>query len=226
MKNSLSHIGEVLGIYKLVEVMDYRSKDGHILYKGICQKCGKERVDRYTEFQKNIEKCIHLNIIGEEKEGLGFTNKRIASIFDGMVDRCYRENNKDYRWYGAKGVSICKEWLKNPSLFEDWSLNNGYNDNLTIDRIDSNKDYCPENCRWITQNDNSKYKSTTHIIEVDGEKHTGREWADILNIGTNVINTMLRKFPENQVKEFIRMRKLDMTKHPNGSQSWMQVYGI
>ena len=75
-------------------------------------------------------------------------------------------------------------------------------------------------------NDNSKYKSTTRLIEVDEETHTGREWESILEIVTNVINNMLRSFSDEQVKEFIRSRKKDKTKHPSGSQSWMQIYGI
>ena len=143
-----------------------------------------------------------------------------------MIDRCYNENNKSYRWYGQKGIIICDEWLSNPKLFEEWAISNGYNDNLTIDRKEETKNYCPENCRWITGSNNSKYKSTTRLIEVDSEKHTGREWANILDLGTNVINNMLRNFSEEKVKEFIRSRKRDKTKHPSGNQSWMQVYGI
>ena len=70
--------------------------------------------------------------------------------------------------YGGKGIRVCQEWLDNPELFEEWSLENGYEDNLTIDRIDSTKDYCPDNCRWVTLEDNAKYKSTTRVLDVDG----------------------------------------------------------
>lgn len=229
MKNNVtseSHVRETFGIYTITELMDYRSKDGHLLYKGICNECGHEKIARYSAFQEITEKCTHLNILGEQKEQFSFTNERLRSIFKKMIDRCYNENCKDYRWYGAKGVSIYEEWLRNPSLFEKWALSNGYKNNLTIDRKNSNKDYCPENCRWITGSNNSKYKSTTRLIEVDGETHTGREWADILDIGTNVINTMLRKFSEEQVKEFIRKREKDKTIHPTSNQSWMKIYGI
>ena len=79
---------------------------------------------------------------------------------------------------------------------------------------------------WVTGSNNAKYKSTTKMTTVDGVSHTGREWADILHVGTNVINTMLRKFPEEQVKEFIKKRKLDPSKHPTSHQTWFQVYEI
>ena len=83
-------------------------------------------------------------------------NQRLRKIFWKMIDRCYNENAKDYRWYGAKGIKICQQWLDDPSTFEEWALHSGYTDSLTIDRIESNKDYCPENCQWISLQDNTR----------------------------------------------------------------------
>ena len=97
---------------------------------------------------------------------------------------------------------------------------------MTIDRIDETKDYCPENCRWITLKNNSKYKSTTKITTVDGISHTGKEWADVLGLGINTINLMLRNYPEEQVQEFIRRRMADMNKTRRSHQTWMNVYGL
>lgn len=97
---------------------------------------------------------------------------------------------------------------------------------MTIDRKDESKDYSPDNCRWVTLSDNAKYKSTTRIIEVDGIEHTGREWPRFLNLGSNTINQMLREYPEEQVKEFIRLRLKDLTKTRHSHQTWMNVYGL
>ena len=143
-----------------------------------------------------------------------------------MKSRCYNPNEKDYKYYGKKGVRICEEWLKNPASFEEWALSNGYKDNLTIDRIDANKDYCPENCRWISLMDNAKYKTSTKMLWVDGESHTGREWAKILKLGPNTINTMRRNNSIDKVMEFIRRRKQDITKNRTNNQSWFEVYGL
>lgn len=105
-------------------------------------------------------------------------------------------------------------------------MSHGYRDDLTIDRIEEDRDYCPENCRWVTIEENTKFKSTTRIIEVDGEQHTGREWADVLHLGTNTINMLLRSFSEEKVKQFMKERKKDFTKHRKSHQTWFDVYGI
>jgi len=87
----------------------------------------------------------------------GLSKARLYSIFSGMKQRCYNQNNSHYKWYGAKGITICDEWLGNNGLqnFISWSLEHGYNENLSIDRIDSDKGYSPDNCQWGSQTLNS-----------------------------------------------------------------------
>lgn len=120
---------------------------------------------------------------------------------------------------------MCNEWYADSRLFEKWALSNGYADDLTIDRIDENSGYSPENCKWVTLEDNSRYKSTTKITYVDGVGHSGRDWAEILNVGTNVINTMLRECGEDITKEFIR-RRLKDTSQPLQHNSWIKTYNL
>lgn len=122
-----------------------------------------------------------------------------------MKDRCYNPNEKTYRRYGGRGISICEEWLNDPKKFEEWSLANGYADNLTIDRINVDLNYSPDNCRWVTMENNSRYKSTTSLIEVDGIVLTGREWAQKLNLGINVINKYIRQYGLENTREFIKL---------------------
>ena len=141
-----------------------------------------------------------------------------------MKSRCYNKEDKNYRWYGAKGIKICDEWLDNPKAFEEWAMNHGYSDNLTIDRKDENKNYCPENCTWVTLENNSKYKSTTSLVEVDGEIHTGREWSEKLGLGINVINTYIRKYGEKNTKEFIRCYLNNPGCKPKNAQSYYDLY--
>lgn len=205
MKVKVNHVGKIAGIYEIIELMPYKSNDGHAMYKGKCVYCGAERIDKYNNLLKDAKSCHHFRLgTNNSTKMTKWRNRRIGHIFRGMKNRCYNPNDKDYRWYGAKGIKIVDEWINNPELFEDWSIENGYNDNLTIDRIDSDKDYCPENCRWIVLNNNSKYKSTTSLIEVDGEVHTGRDWAKELNLGANIINTYIRKYGLENTIEFIR----------------------
>ena len=86
-------------------------------------------------------------------------NKRLYQSYFNMINRCYREAQEDYPRYGGIGITVCDEWRNNYKAFETWALNNGYSDELTIDRINSSLGYCPENCRWVDilfQNNNQK----------------------------------------------------------------------
>lgn len=222
---SKNHVGETIGVFTIVEQMPYKCSDGHALYKGACNHCGFERIAKYSDLKETI-KCTHTRVDGEIafcKTNWG--NNRIKTIFNGMKQRCYNTKNIAYRWYGAKGIKVCDEWMDNPLLFENWAMQNGYKNNLTIDRIDENKDYSPDNCRWITGSDNTKYKSTTSLIDINGEEHTGREWAEILGLGTNIINTYIRKYGLDSTIEFIKRYIENPNLRPsNRNQSIYSVY--
>lgn len=218
-----------IGIYELLHECDYKSKYGNKLYRVKCKMCGYETEATYSQIKRYSQICHHKNkfnryIFGEHT--VYWKNKRIQIIFSDMKDRCYNENCKDYKWYGAKNIKIYDEWLLNPSLFENWAINNGYKENLTIDRIDSSKDYSPENCRWILKEDSAKYKSTTNLIEVNGEIHSGRDWSKICNLGINTINKMFKKYGEHITKEFIKARLKDMTKIQEYNTNWLDLYNI
>lgn len=113
--------------------------------------------------------------------------KRLMSILNGMKKRCYNTKNISYQYYGAKGIGICKEWLECNSNFYEWAINNGYKDNLSIDRIDSSKDYSPLNCRWATPLQQSRNLSNNHYITYNNETHCMSEWAEILNVSRDVV---------------------------------------
>ena len=222
---SKNHVGKTVGVFDIVERMSYRDNSGGVLYKGICRECGFNRIAKYSDLKATI-KCTHIGIDGETSFiKTDWSNIRIQHIFNSMKQRCYNKNNKSYKWYGAKGIKICKEWMDNPKCFEDWSVTNGYSDDLTIDRIDEDKDYSPDNCRWVTVADNTKYKSTTRTIQVGGISKTGREWAYFLGLGTNVINTYIRKYGIDNTAKFItEYIKNPNLKRENMNQSYYDLY--
>lgn len=93
---------------------------------------------------------------------------RIANIHHGMKQRCYYQKHIAYKNYGGRGITVCDEW-QSIKGFRAWALANGYADNLTLDRIDNNKGYSPDNCRWVTrfeQSQNKRNKSNTGVVGV------------------------------------------------------------
>ena len=87
----------------------------------------------------------------------------------GVKRRCLNINDARYHQYGGRGIKICDEWLESFDNFADWALSNGYNENLTIERINVDGDYCPENCKWITLREQSYNKRDTKWVDYKGE---------------------------------------------------------
>lgn len=100
---------------------------------------------------KNKQRLCERNLRG----GFSLKDRRIHQMYKDMITRCYSERCKAYRWYGAKGVKVCDLWLKDEQNFFDFCNNYGYNEELTIDRINSNGDYSPDNCRFIDRKFNA-----------------------------------------------------------------------
>ena len=124
----------------------------------------------------------------------GFFGTRIYKIWDSMKQRCYNPKCDAYMNYGGRGITICDEWKNDFMSFCNWSMNNGYSDNLTIDRIDVNGNYEPSNCRWaddIIQHNNTR--KNPHF-EYKGEIHTIPEWSRITGLNINTIKERIFKY--------------------------------
>lgn len=109
-----------------------------------------------------------------------------------MKARCFNKKNKEYNNYGGRGITICDEWKNDFLSFFNWSMSNGHKDGLSIDRIDVNGNYCPENCRWITPFKQGENKRNHHYIEYNGEKHYLAEWERILKIKKGMLYQYLK----------------------------------
>lgn len=127
--------------------------------------CGAEiRTDPCYLLKKGMKSCSKCaNTIRKIKHGASGT--RLYTIWDAMINRCEKPRNRAYHRYGGRGIKVCDEW-KDFDTFKDWALQNGYDENAqrgicTIDRIDNDGNYCPENCRWVDMKVQSNNKSTS-----------------------------------------------------------------
>ena len=222
------YVGTDVGIYHVESVCEQKDTDGHKLYHVKCKYCEYESDMRLFNI-KQATICKHKNRMGRLLEFKSYWScPRLRNIFKSMQDRCLNSNNKNYRWYGAKGIGIYKEWLDNPKIFEEWALSNGYSDELTIDRIDSDKDYCPENCRWVTIEENSRKAGRVNWITVNNITLTGKQWAKELGVGINAINRIIRSYGIEKARDLIEAMIQDppSTKHRNNNQTWLSVYDL
>lgn len=123
---------------------------------------------------------------------------RLHSIYDSMKQRCYNPNVRCYKHYGGRGINVCAEWLdkenvssskgyssKGWNTFKNWALNNGYKNNLTLERIDVNKGYGPDNCRWASVKEQANNTRQNHFITYKGKTQTLMQWCEELNLVYN-----------------------------------------
>ena len=133
--------------------------------------------------------CLHNDLLAQRNKETASLNgdsvnpkyKRIHQIWTGMKSRCFSPNNTNYHLYGGRGITVCDEWLIWQN-FRDWALNNGYQEDLTIDRIDGNDIYRPGNCRWATYEEQGNNTSKNKRITYKGRTQTLSEWCKELNL--------------------------------------------
>ena len=170
MGQAVDITGMKYGKLTAIRPTDKRTKAGTICWLFKCD-CGNTKIISMNAVRSGgVKGCGCMN------RTHGETKTRLHTIWVNMRMRC----KHNYPNYGAKGISVCKEW-ENYKDFREWALSHGYSDELTIDRIDSNGNYEPSNCRWATYKEQANNISRNRKITINGECHNLREWCRILN---------------------------------------------
>lgn len=200
----LNFIGKKFGRLTVISrVENYIDKNGkpHSAWKCKCE-CGNDVFIRGTYLKNGSVKscgCLNKDKLREMLTIHGESKARLYKIWVGIKERCFNENDSCYKNYGGRGITMCDEWKNNYMLFRNWSYANGYCEDInkesySIDRIDNNGNYCPDNCRWVgikIQQNNTRHN---HCIEYDGQMHTISEWADIYGIEYKLFYRRLKCF--------------------------------
>ena len=116
----------------------------------------------------------------------GKKGTKIYNIWRGMRDRTRHESHRQYKDYGGRGIKVCDEWNSFETFYK-WAVENGYRDGLTIDRIDNDGNYCPNNCKFATREEQANNKRNNHILTYNGESHNITQWAKILGVSREAI---------------------------------------
>jgi hypothetical protein len=180
-----------------------RNKQGKALWSCKCD-CGVEKIVGGTQLRNGTTKscgCYNrersAQQIGEFSRSIrnykmGYGTSRLANTWRHMIHRCENVRDKSYPNYGGRGIRVCDEW-HDFFKFQEWALENGYDANLTIDRIDNDKGYNPDNCRWSTKKQQSENRRNVIWIDYHGNRYTATEWARLMGGNKNLILKRLSK---------------------------------
>lgn len=162
----------------ICECGNLKSVQGKKLKSGHTRSCGCLVTESAIRNLSNVSKN------GRETHGKRHT--RLYGIWTDMKKRCNNSNHTSYMNYGGRGISVCDEWQKDFQSFYEWAVKNGYNDELSIERIDVNGNYEPVNCKWITLKEQSYNKRNNIVVTIYNTTKTLAEWSEDtgLNYGT------------------------------------------
>lgn len=170
-----------------------KDKPGYYLCK--CD-CGNIKSIKTYNFTSGVTKscgCYHKMYVGKMATKHGLSKHLLYKTWHNMRGRCKNKKASKYELYGGKGIKVCNEWDNSFISFYEWSLNNGWEKGLTIERLDSNKNYEPSNCIWATYKTQNNNTSQNHLITFNGKTMNITQWAKELNISKKMLSERIRR---------------------------------
>lgn len=166
----------------------------------MCQcDCGNVKSVRSDSLQNGaIKSC---GCLKKKQDAMNLTSNhshkmsetRLYGEWQGMKGRCLNKNNARFARYGGRGITVCDEWRDDFSAFAKWAEENGYNEKLTLDRIDNDKSYSPENCRWADARTQSRNRSTNVAVTIGNSTRTLTEWCEIFHLDSRTVFARYRR---------------------------------
>lgn len=186
MSKPLNLKGNIYGKLTVLSRSQNNSR-GRAMWLCKCE-CGKEKIISSDNLTQGKTKSCGCAKFESHNKKHGLTKTDIHNKWISMRQRCNDKNHKSYSRYGAIGINVCEEWNNSFEEFAKWSFKNGYKDGLSLDRIDNNQGYYPDNCRWVEWKKQCNNRSSNILIEYNGEIKTLKEWQEILNFDYNLVN--------------------------------------
>jgi len=183
-----------------------RTANGTIIYECKC-KCGNATKANANSLRQGVTKscgCFMAENARNMFKTHGMSKTRIYKIWCNMIDRCTRPGSTSYDRYGAKGITFCQRWADFENFYKD--MKDDYKSHLTLERIDSKKNYEKSNCKWGTYKEQSENKTNTIYLTIDGETKKLMEWSRIVGVNPNIIRQRVKTYKWSH-KEAVYGRK-------------------
>lgn len=198
-------IGKKIG--RLTVLENVGKENGYTLWRCKCD-CGNEKVVSGKYLGKGTRSCgcLSRELASLRLKTHGQAKTRIYRVYRTMMGRCNNPNAHEYANYGGRGIGVCNEWNTFENFY-DWAMQNGYSDELTIDRIDPNGNYEPSNCRFVDMKHQQRNRRNNVNVTYNGETHCLSEWAEIIGIG---YGTLLKRRDANWSTEDMLTRPVQV----------------
>lgn len=156
--------------------------------------CGNQTTVTSISLRKGTTRscgCLRKETTARRRATHGKAKSRLYITWKGIKSRIHNKNERDYEYYGGRGIGVCPEWEDDFQAFHDWAIANGYADDLTIDRIDNNKNYSPDNCRWVDMKTQNNNKRSNKQITFRGKTQNLSQWAKELGIPRTALSNRI-----------------------------------
>lgn len=144
----------------------------------ICEECGKAQMKSWHSIKDQKCECEYCGNGRKRRNAGGHYGTPLYNKYMQIIRRTENPSKDNFRYYGGRGIKVCKEWQEDFCAFYEWAMANGYREDLTIDRIDVNGDYSPSNCRWVTAKEQANNRRSNIFKTYNGETKTLAQWAD------------------------------------------------
>lgn len=189
--------GQRFGRLTAIEICG-RSKSKKVLWRCSCD-CGNETIVSSCHLMSGHTKSCGCyaserakTLAKETRVTHGQRNTRLYNIWSSMIERCTLKKQKAYHNYGGRGITVCEEW-KTFENFYNWAIENGYSDELTLDRIDNDGNYCPDNCKWSTYKEQARNRRTNIYITYNEETKILRDWENYLGMKNGTLSDRINR---------------------------------